>query len=180
MRIGDYMVPPGVFVYVLFHRLHNSVKLWHEPDAFRPERWDTQPAKQAPGSPGEAAESRSGATDAPGAAAAEPEQGSAKAYLPFSEGSRSCVAQVTTRLRLQSVNDGVYCFFHTLTDLLLAAEPCADGAESRACCAVRQLHVHAGAVNGWARGRQSRREDGAHAACAWRRLHALPPTCLEP
>ena len=93
-QVGDYMVPPGVFVYILFHRLHNSAKLWHEPDAFRPERWDAQPAKEPPGMPHEAAESRDAAAGIPGAAAAELDRGDAKAYLPFSEGSRSCVAQV--------------------------------------------------------------------------------------
>ena len=93
-RVGDYLVPPGVFVYILFHRLHNSAKLWHEPDVFCPERWDVQPAKHSPGMPLEAAEITSAAADAPEAAAAEPERGDAKAYLPFSEGSRSCIAQV--------------------------------------------------------------------------------------
>ena len=93
------MVPSGVFVYVLFHRLHNSAKLWHEPDAFCPERWDTQPAKLSPGVPCGAAERKSGAEGAPEAATAEAEHGSAKAYLPFSEGSRSCVAQVAPRSR---------------------------------------------------------------------------------
>ena len=94
------MVPSGVFVYVLFHRLHNSAKLWHEPDAFCPGRWDTQPAKLSPGVPCGAAERKSGAEDAPEAAPAEAEHGSATAYLPFSDGSRSCVAQVAPRSRL--------------------------------------------------------------------------------
>ena len=114
MRVGSYMVPPGVFVYVLFHRLHNSAKLWHEPDAFCPERWDTQPAKVSPGVPSGAAERKCGAEDAPEAAPAEP----AKAYLPFSEGSRSCVAQVALRSQF-SCDHRWWSLSHSmLTDLL--------------------------------------------------------------
>ena len=93
-QVGDYLVPPGVFVYVLFHRQHNNAKYWHQPDVFRPERWD------APG-PSEPAEHRDkvpGGEHAGGAQHVDSASSSdeAKVYLPFSEGSRSCVAQACT------------------------------------------------------------------------------------
>ena len=37
--IGEYRIPKGVLVYVLFHALHNSSSLWNAPEVYNPERY---------------------------------------------------------------------------------------------------------------------------------------------
>lgn len=97
-QVGDYLVPPGVFVYVLFYRLHNNAKYWHEPSEFRPERWEAlgeSPVHRADCH--HAGESTSDAQKPESASSSD----EAKVYLPFSEGSRSCVAQVRRPVLVQ-------------------------------------------------------------------------------
>ena len=38
-KIGEYRVPKGVLVYVLFHALHNSSSLWNAPAVYNPDRY---------------------------------------------------------------------------------------------------------------------------------------------
>ena len=101
--LGPYRVPQNVMVYVLFYRMHNSPKLWDMPEAFLPERWSGQ---------GE------GTADTPvsdASASGRGEEGltrNEKKYLPFSEGPRGCLGQVSClwvlTLQLQR-----YLSFHT-------------------------------------------------------------------
>jgi cytochrome P450 len=136
-QVGDYLVPPGVFVYVLFHRLHNNAKYWRQPDVFRPERWEAssqaEPAEHSDKSLGGAG----GAQHAESASSSE----EAKVYLPFSEGSRSCVAQACTASLCCNSDSAPSrhkaiqrCIAHAA-----AAEPGADGAARRAGCALLQF-----------------------------------------
>ncbi|KAK9827287.1 hypothetical protein WJX81_000437 [Elliptochloris bilobata] len=135
-QVGDYLVPPGVFVYVLFHRLHNNAKFWHEPADFRPERWDAQPPQQ-PDVHSEA-EVSSSAAETSETAGAERGRVEAKLYLPFSEGSRSCVAQNLALMELR-VALAVLCANFTFT--LATAMGGSEGVKAAERMALT-LHVH--------------------------------------
>jgi len=177
-QVGDYLVPPGVFVYVLFHRLHNNAKYWRQPDVFRPERWEVPSLL-------ELAEHRDkvpGGERAGGAQHAEPASSGdeAKVYLPFSEGSRSCVAQACTASLCCNSDSAPsrhkaiqLCIAHTA-----AAEPGADGAARHAGCALLQFHVRVGRSHGGPRGCARQGDDGFDAAHARRCVDALHTTSV--
>ena len=38
-RVGNYLVPKGVFVHIDFFRMHNDPVLWPHAHKFRPGRW---------------------------------------------------------------------------------------------------------------------------------------------
>ena len=62
-RFGDYVVPAGCLIMLHLQALHKDPKQWPEPDAFRPERFQSE------------------------------SQGTAWRWLPFVNGPRSCVGQ---------------------------------------------------------------------------------------
>ena len=97
-QVGDYLVPPGVFVYVLFYRLHNNAKYWHQPSEFRPERWEALGESAVHRADSHHAGESTGDAQKPESASSSDD---AKVYLPFSEGARSCVAQVRRPVLVQ-------------------------------------------------------------------------------
>ena len=87
-------------VYVLFYHMHNSPKLWDMPEAFLPERWSGQ------------SEGTGDTPDTDAILSGRGEDGLArneKKYLPFSEGPRGCLGQVSC-LRMNCLNFGLWRF----------------------------------------------------------------------
>ncbi|KAK9812852.1 hypothetical protein WJX72_004712 [[Myrmecia] bisecta] len=87
-QIGPYKVPKGVFVYVLFHHLHNSPGNWSDPDVFNPDRWlDDDEMYYQPAADG---------------MADDKDANRFKKFLPFSEGPRSCIGQNMAMMELKA------------------------------------------------------------------------------
>lgn len=92
-QIGQHIVPAGTFVYVLFHALHNSGRYWKNPDQFTPDRWTEKSTDNPSFLETFSHNDGSGHADSQ-SSVFEQKQKVAKRFLPFSDGPRSCVAQV--------------------------------------------------------------------------------------
>ena len=84
LYLNHVAVPKGSFIYVSLYALHMSECLWDDPDKFIPERWLFHSSKDA----------TLPASNAPTYGPVD----KAMQYLPFSNGPRSCVAQVRCRV----------------------------------------------------------------------------------
>ncbi len=110
-QIGEFLVPKGTFVYVLFHALHNSARYWKDPGQFRPDRWMEKTAASSSEQPGNHSKSKTDSSMS--ADSSSSGQSSAKRFLPFSDGPRSCVAQVLlllTRTQCSGFTVASRCF----------------------------------------------------------------------
>ena len=121
-RIGAYTIPKGVFVYVLFHHLHNSPKLWDQPDQFWPERWEHEDGNYYPSAMQQASSTHKAQNEPPSPAVpieVKVKAGEAadhsittaaapyKKFLPFSDGPHSCPAQVCNRWLREDMSHGM-------------------------------------------------------------------------
>ncbi|KAK9840093.1 hypothetical protein WJX74_003186 [Apatococcus lobatus] len=130
-QIGQYRVPKNVFVYILFHHLHNSPDLWDHASVFDPTRWedpsdptyvqdDSMHAHSDPfkGQTDTTGKSSKGTINLTASASIEQPTGSGdfvgktpkkgmdarpKKYFPFSAGPRSCIGQGMANMVLKTV-----------------------------------------------------------------------------
>lgn len=80
MRLNNYDVSKGSFVYVSLYSLHTNQLLWENPGSFDPGRWSLNDGQDDP--------------NALKDALVDGASGNINIFLPFSNGPRSCIAQV--------------------------------------------------------------------------------------
>lgn len=80
LLLDNVKIPRGSLIYVSLYALHTSGRLWNKPEEFRPERWISHEIDNASLAPKHLL--INGADD------------KILPYLPFSNGPRSCIAQV--------------------------------------------------------------------------------------
>ncbi len=157
VRVGGYKLPPGVIVWPMVYALHNAEHNWSAPHMFKPERWRYKH------SPAGHASSAAAAAAAEGGEGVESAARSSRAFLPFSDGIKNCLGQVSgggeaaaharrrPERREQQLPSG------RASDAHCRAEPGPDGSARRAGGAAEPLPLQPAA---------GRRQQGAGAATA--------------
>jgi cytochrome P450 len=86
-KIGKYTVPPGTIVATPLFAIQNTIHNWDKPEEFIPERWLDVPVETyVYDSTTNTSGGKRGIT-----------------FMPFSEGPRNCVGQVSLLARIHSL-----------------------------------------------------------------------------
>ncbi|GFH27118.1 cytochrome P450, partial [Haematococcus lacustris] len=111
-KVGNWVIPPGVIVWPMLYALHNSQHNWEAPEQFRPSRWLDRHSRSSKASSQADLSAAAGSGEVAGAGAAEAGQARAKAFLPFSDGIKSCLGQALGLMEVRTALVALLSRFH--------------------------------------------------------------------
>ncbi|KAJ9527385.1 hypothetical protein QJQ45_025658 [Haematococcus lacustris] len=113
-KVGNWVIPPGVIVWPMLYALHNSQHNWEAPEEFRPSRWLDRHSRSSKASSQADLLAAAGSGEVAGAGAAEAGQAQAraKAFLPFSDGIKSCLGQALGLMEVRTALVALLSRFH--------------------------------------------------------------------